>query len=382
MIVAGEASGDAHGAALVQALTETGGDIEFEFFGATGPLLRAAGADAIVCADDLSILGLIEISRALPKFWQAFKQLKKAAVDRKPHAVILIDWPDFNLRLARALHRRGLKVIYYISPQLWAWRSYRVRSIQRDVDLLLAILPFEPEWYAKRGLTRVEFVGHPLVGEVHSRYGREEFCRLHDLDPSQPIVSLLPGSRHKELLRILPPMLEAAAVISRQHREVQFVLAVAPSRSLAEAQRIIAGRNGSSSPATLRIVQHETREALAASDAAAVASGTATLEAALVGTPMVIVYKESTVNWHTLGRLITAEHFGLVNLIAGRRIVNELMQNNLNGELLATEIISLLRKERNETQRLQLHEVAARLGEGGASLRAAQRILEALREWK
>ncbi len=144
---------------------------DFEFFGATGALMRAAGVEPIVRSDDLAILGLLEIGRALPKFWKAYKLLKQAAIERKPDAVILVDWPDFNLKLARALHRRGIKVIYYISPQLWAWRSYRARSIQRDVDLLLSILPFEKDWYAERGIEHVEYVGHPLAREVSARVG-------------------------------------------------------------------------------------------------------------------------------------------------------------------------------------------------------------------
>jgi lipid-A-disaccharide synthase len=288
-----------------------------------------------------------------------------------------VDWPDFNLRLARSLHRRGLKVIYFISPQLWAWRSYRLKTIKRDVDLLLTILPFEPAWYAERGVTRVEFVGHPLVGEVEARYGREDFCRFNDLDPARPIISLLPGSRRKELHRILPAMLDAAALISVARPDVQFVTVVAPSRSPKEAKEIINARSDAAPlPEIFRIVNHQPREALASSDVAAVASGTVTLEATLLGTPMVIVYKESAINWQLLGRLITTDHYGLVNLIAGERIVTELMQNELNGERLATELMLLLDDQRNQTLRNRLHDVAHQLGEGGASRRAAERILD------
>jgi lipid-A-disaccharide synthase len=377
MIVAGEPSGDAHAATLVRAVREVASDVQLEVFGATGPLLRAAGVHSIIHSDDLSIMGLLEIGRALPKFWRAFKALKQAAIEKKPDAVILVDWPDFNLRLARSLHRRGLKVIYFISPQLWAWRSYRLKTIKRDVDLLLTILPFEPAWYAERGVTQVEFVGHPLVGEVEARYGREDFCRFNDLDPARPIISLLPGSRRKELHRILPAMLDAAALISVARPDVQFVTVVAPSRSTKEAKEIINARSDAAPfPEIFRIVNHETREALAASDVAAVASGTVTLEAALLGTPMVIVYKESAINWHLLGRLITTDHYGLVNLIAGERIVAELMQDELNGERLAAELLLLLDDQRNQTLRSRLHDVAHQLGEEGASRRAAARILE------
>jgi lipid-A-disaccharide synthase len=384
MIVAGEASGDAHAASLVEALRAVDPETHFEFFGATGPLMRAAGVDSVVRSDDLSILGLLEIGSALPKFWRAYKLLKQAALERKLDAVILVDWPDFNLKLARALHRRGLKVIYYISPQLWAWRSYRARTIQRDIDLLISILPFEQDWYADRGIDQVEYVGHPLAGEVRARFDRAEFCRQTKLDPKLPIVSLLPGSRRKEVERILPSMLEAAALISARHPEVQFVVVVAPSRTSDEVRAIVRAQRATPEPlpSCLHIVSGQSREALAGSDVAAIASGTATLEAALLGTPMVVVYKESWLNWNTLGRLITTDHYGLVNLVADERVATELMQDDLNGERLANELLLLLDKQRNEDARQRLREVADQLGEGGASQRAAVVVLEALQEWK
>jgi len=377
MIVAGEASGDAHAAHLVQALHEIAPDDHFEVFGSTGPQLRAAGVESIVDADQLAILGIIEVGTALPRFLKAYRRLKQAALDRRPDAVILVDWPDFNLRLARALHDRGLKVIYYISPQLWAWRAHRVHSLQRNVDLLLSILPFEKDWYAARGMNHVHYVGHPLAGEVRARFDREEFCRRHQLDPSRPVIALLPGSRRKELVRILPPMLGAAALMAEERADVQFVVVAAPNREPSEVEEIVAA--GPLAKDSIRIIHQETREALAAADAAAVASGTATLEAALLGTPLVIGYRESFINWHVLGRLITTEHYGLVNLIAGRRMAPELMQNDLNPKRLAKELLALLDPERNRTMRAELREVAERLGEGGASRRAAQAILDFVR---
>ena len=381
MIVAGEPSGDAHAAALVDALRNAEPNSELEFFGATGPLMRAAGVESVVQSDQLAILGLLEIGLALPKFWRAYESLKRAALERMPDAVILVDWPDFNLKLARALHRRGLKIIYYISPQLWAWRGYRARSIERNVDLLLSILPFEKDWYADRGIDQVEYVGHPLAGEVRARHDRAEFSRQLKLDPKLPIISLLPGSRRKELERILPPMLEAAALISARHPQVQFVVVVAPGRSSDEIRDIVRAQRATPEPlpACLHIVSGQSREALAASDAAAIASGTATLEAALLGTPMVVVYKESLINWHTLGRLITVDHYGLVNLVADERVATELMQDDLNGERLASELLLLLDEQTNENVRERLREAANQLGEGGASQRAAETILAALK---
>jgi lipid-A-disaccharide synthase len=383
MLVAGEESGDAHAAALVGALRERAPGVRFELFGSTGARMRGAGVESVVREDDLAITGLAEIARALPRFWAAYRALKRAALARRPDAVVLVDWPDFNLVLARALRRKGLRVIYYISPQLWAWRSHRVRQVRRDVDLLLTILPFERAWYAVRGVTHVEFVGHPLAGAVAPRASREEFCARHRLDPARPVVALLPGSRRKEFERILPVMLDAAALVSRKVPAAQFVVALASRRAPAEAARAIgAHAEGAGLAPRLRVAHGEAREALAASAAAAVCSGTATLEAALVGTPLVVVYKESALNWHTLGRLIEVEHYGLVNLIAGERVAPELMQDDFTGDSLARELLALLEPGRNASARARLREAVARLGEGGASLRAADAVLGALRRWR
>ena len=371
MIVAGEPSGDAHAAALVKAISESA---TVDCFGATGPLMRAAGVETVVNSDELAIMGIVEVGRVLPKFINAFRKLKTAALEKSPDAVVLVDWPEFNLRLASALHRRGLKVIYYISPQLWAWRPRRVKNIKRDVDLLLSILPFEAEWYRAQGVEHVAFVGHPLSGEVKAQFGRAEFCRRNHLDPARPIISFLPGSRRKELERILPPMLEAIERLRTARGEVQPVVVAAPSRTIAEIREMMSG----SDPGAIKVVEQQTREALAASDAAAVASGTATLEAALLETPMVVVYKESSINWHTLGRLITVPHFGLVNLVAGKEIAKELMQDDLTGDSLAQELLKLLEPDTNKAMREQLRDVAHKLGQPGASQRAAELILKSL----
>jgi lipid-A-disaccharide synthase len=383
MLVAGEESGDAHAAALVRALREAGAGARFEFLGSAGAAMAREGVEPVVREEDLAITGLVEIARALPRFWAAYRALKRAAIERRPDAVVLVDWPDFNLALARSLRRRGLRVIYYISPQLWAWRSHRVRQVRRDVDLLLTILPFEREWYNARGVSHVEFVGHPLAGSVAARLTREEFCARHGLDPSRPTVALLPGSRRKEFERIAPVMLDAAARALETKPDAQFLLALAARRSREEAERIISSHpSGARLAPQAKVVYDEAREALAASDAAAVCSGTATLEAALLGTPLVVVYKESALNWHTLGRLIEVEHYGLVNLVAGRRLAPELLQDDFTGDKLARELLTLLEPDKNKEVRAQLREATARLGEGGASRRAAEAVLAALRRWK
>lgn len=385
MIVAGEPSGDAHAASLVSALRERAPDTTFEFFGGTQGLMRDAGVESVVNTDELSITGLVEIASALPRFRRAYQKLKRAGLEREPDAVVLVDFPDFNLRLARAFHSRGLRVIYYVSPQLWAWRGYRVRQVRRDVDLLLALLPFEPAWYAARGVAHVEFVGHPLGVEVRRLDNRAEFCRRHGLDPAREIVALLPGSRRKELERILPVMLEAAKLVSRERARAQFVVALAPTRAPEEAERIastVFNSHDEARDVSLRVVRGETRTTLSAADAAAVASGTATLEAALTETPLVVVYKESRLNWHVLGSLISVEHYGLVNLVAGERVAPELMQYDFTPAALARELVKLLDPEHNARTRERLRAATARLREARASESAADATLRALRDWR
>jgi len=377
MIVAGEASGDAHSAALIEALRELSPDTEFEFFGAAGPKMRSAGVDAIVDSDDFAIVGLAEIARALPMFWSAFTKLKQAAVVRKPDLVILVDFPEFNLKLAKTLKRQGFRVVYYISPQLWAWRKYRVSAVRKYVDLMLTILPFEKEWYASNGVPQVEYVGNPLANEVHSRIGKEEFCKIHKLDSNRPVISLLPGSRQTEITRILPEMLAAAELIVNERRDVQFVVAAASTKARNSIDPIIRNEvlKGLRIPETLIVVEKNTYEALNASDAAAVTSGTATLETGIIGTPLVVVYKGSTLNYKLLRPLINVEHFGLINLIAEKRIAKELIQNDFTPEALSAEIIRLLEPDVNSSVRGDLRSAVAKLGTGGASKKAAEAIL-------
>jgi lipid-A-disaccharide synthase len=380
MIVAGEASGDAHAAKLVKAMRELLPEADLEFFGAAGPRLRGVGVEAIVPADELSIVGLPEIAKALPNFLKAFRDLRNAAVKRKADAVILVDFPEFNLKLAKSLKKRGLKVIYYISPQLWAWRKYRIRSIRDHVDLLLTILPFEKDWYAKHGVFNIEYVGSPLAREVHADSSKEEFCERHGLFPDKPIISLLPGSRHKEIVRILPIMIEAASLMIKRINEIQFVIAAASARNRKEIESALleVKNSGLRLPVMLLTVDDETYDALNASDAGAVASGTATLETGIIGTPMAIVYKTSGFNYKLMRPLISVEHFGLINLIAGERVARELIQDDFSAATLSAELFRLLDPIENSLMREQLKEAADKLGHGGASKRAAKAILKQL----
>lgn len=378
MIVSGEASGDGHAAKLVTALREL--SPEAVFFGAAGPRMRDAGVDTVVRSDEFSIVGLAEIALALPMFLRASKALRSVAVERKPDVVILVDFPDFNLKLAKSLKKQGFRIVYYISPQLWAWRKYRISTIKRYVDLMIAILPFEKQWYAEHGVRHVEYVGSPLAREVHSSVEKRQFCVNHGIDPRLPIVALLPGSRHKEIVRILPVMLAATDNIAYKRPETQFLIAAADERSKSEIGKIVESYRitSESGGAVLKIIENETYDVLNASDAAAVASGTATLETGIIGTPMAIVYKTSALNYKLLEPLIDVEHYGLINLIAEQRVAKELIQDEFSSESLADEILHLLRPDVNAAMRVKLEQAAEKLGHGGASKRAAEAILRLL----
>ncbi|MCP9496357.1 MAG: lipid-A-disaccharide synthase [Pyrinomonadaceae bacterium MAG19_C2-C3] len=380
MIVAGEASGFSHAARLVEALRHHAPETAFEFFGATGKPMRDAGVETIAQMDDMARVGIVEVGRVFHRYWRIYQQLQNIAAMRRPDACILVDFPEFNLRLARKLHRQGLKVIYYISPQLWAWRKRRVRIVRDDVDLLLSILPFEVEWYARHDVHHVNYTGNPLTGEVHRTLTPEEFCLKHNLQFFHPIISLLPGSRRQELTRHLPLMIQAAEALLDTHPNAQFIVALAPNRDTSELASQL--KLHPTLAARFRFVHGETYDALAASDAAAVASGTATLEAAIIGTPLVVVYRESALNWHTLGRLIDVEHFGLVNLVAGKRLAPELIQHDFTPERTARELALLLKPSHNAHTRAQLRAAVVRLGSGRASERAAEIIIGHLRMWK
>lgn len=377
MIVVGEASGDGHAARLIRALRAGNPGTQFTIFGSAGAEMRSEGVEAIVDAENLAIIGGLEIARELPMFWQAFRKLKHAAVERRPDAVILVDFPDFNLRLAKSLKKQGLSVIYYISPQVWAWKKFRVRHFRKYVDLLISILPFEKEFYANEGFDRVEYVGSPIAAEVRPKTGRDEFRAKYGIGSTLPLVALLPGSRKVEVERIFPDLLKAAKLIRKRVPGVRFVVPLANTRSIEELNRVAAAAKIDTEDLekTLTVVSGETYEAIAASDAAAVASGTATLETAVLGTPLVVVYKASALNYFILRPFISIDTFGLVNLVAGRRLATELIQDDLKPEILADEVVRILDPEVNRKMRLDLEEVRRKLSGENASVKAAEIVI-------
>lgn len=380
MIVSGEASGDAHAAKLVRAIRELAPAAEF--FGAAGPRMREAGVEPVVVSDELSVVGLAEIGRALPVFMRAMRDLRSAAGERNPDVVILVDLPDFNLKLAKTLKKKGCKVVYYISPQIWAWRKYRISTIKKYVDLMLAILPFEKEWYSKNGVQNVEYVGSPLAREVHPNTGREDFRKKYELDLSDPVVALLPGSRHKEIVRILPVMLEAAAEMTVKYPNIQFLIASTDKKGTRDIESILTTLREEKKIVVpnLKTIENETYDVLNASDVAAVASGTATLETGIIGTPLAIVYKTSKINYLLLEPLIKVDHFGLINLIAESRLATELIQDEFKAETLSDELFRLLDPKVNSEMRIKLKQTADKLGHGGASARAAQAIMHLIEQ--
>jgi lipid-A-disaccharide synthase len=404
MMVAGEASGDKHGAALARALQKLYPDTRFDIFGSGGDEMRAAGVETLVDARETAVIGIPEIARAIGRLYGAYRTLLEAARARRPETVVLIDWPDFNMRLARRLSREGFKIVYYISPQVWAWRRYRVRALRRDVERMLVILPFEEEFYKEVGID-VEYVGHPLAEAVRVASTRDEFARRHGLDQSRPIIALLPGSRHKEIYYHLPAMLDAAlrlrnsdfglrieaqagpvnpqseiAACEAHHPPYipQFIVPLASTVDRNQVDAIIreAGREASSG---VTLIERDTYDALGHAEIAVVASGTATVEAALIGTPMVIVYRASELNWRLIRPLIHLDTFGMVNLIAAKRVVPELIQHDVTGEKIAREVTQILSDPvRLARMREDLKQVSERLRAGGGSgaLRAARAVME------
>jgi lipid-A-disaccharide synthase len=373
LISCGEPSGDLYGAELVRHLRERVRDLDV--FGLGGDRLQAQGSRLVAHVRDLAVVGLLEVVSHLPRLRRAFRALLDEVDAVRPDLVVLVDYPDFNLRLARQVHRRGIPVFYYVSPQVWAWRRGRVRGIRETVSRMLVIFPFEEALYREAGVP-VTFVGHPLVDLVRPAPDRAAFLRASGLDPDRPVIAILPGSRPKEIGHNLTELARAAELLRRRKPELQFLVALAPSIDRAPLERAFAASGA-------RLVAGATHAALGSATLALVASGTATVEAALLGVPMVVVYRISRLSYG-LGRpLIDVPHFAMVNLIAGRAVVPELMQSDFTADRVATEVSALLDDPaRREAMRRDLAEVRRRLGEPGASARAAGVVAEALGEVK
>jgi lipid-A-disaccharide synthase len=371
LLSAGEASGDNYGAQLIEALRQL--SPQAEFFGMGGEKMEAAGCDVLVHAREVAVVGLVEVITHLPAIRKHFNHLVQEAKRRRPDAAILIDFPDFNLRLARELHALGIPVFYFVSPQLWAWRTGRVGLIKKYVRKMIVIFPFEQDFYRGHGVD-VAYVGHPLAYQPLPEISREEFAAKYKLDAGKPWLGLLPGSRRRELRLNLPVMLEATELLEKQGNNFEYLLPVASTLNK-EWVRYQLG------PAYTKIkLTDDAQATVMQSRAAVVASGTATVESALTGTPFVVVYRLSPLTW-LLGRgMVSLDTFAMPNLVAGKKIVPELIQSAFTADAVVTELRKIV-PEGDARRKMQeeLRDVARKLRESGGdeapAVRAAREIL-------
>lgn len=334
LVSAGETSGDRYAAGLVEALAARLPDARF--FGCAGPKMRDLGVEAIVRTEDLAVVGLFEVARHVPRIYGLFRRLDRSAAALAPDLAILTDAPDFNLRLAARLRRAGIPVVYYVAPQVWAWRKRRIHRIRELVDLLLVIFPFEEGYFRERSVD-ARFVGHPLCDLAKASSNRADFLSRHSLNPSEPLVALLPGSRKGESLRHLPALEEAARRLTESGVR-QFVL---PASATTGKQFFAERWRGPE----IRIVENRFQDCVGHADVALVASGSATVETALLGTPMVSFYRLSWSSYYLARLLVDVQYYTMVNLLAGKQVIAECIQHECTGAKLASEAIRLLQQE-------------------------------------
>lgn len=372
MIVAGEASGDLHGSNLVRAALRL--DPSLSFFGIGGERMRAAGVDTLVDSSEMAVIGLVEVLAHFDVIARAFLKLRKILTSDPPDLLILIDYPDFNLLLARVARKAGVKVLYYISPQVWAWRVGRVKKIARLVDRMAVVFPFEVPFYESAGVP-VTFVGHPLADIVRPTMSRSDALDAFGLDPARRTVGLFPGSRRGEVARLFPVIMESAALLKARYPDLQFILPLAPSLTMADI-----GPRLAASGLAVKVVRDNIYDVMQVCDAIVTVSGTVTLEIALMGTPMVVIYKVSPLTYEVGRRLIKVDHIGICNIVGEERVVPELIQHEASAERIAAEIGRYLDDGAYARQvRGKLGVVKEKLGAGGCSEKVAGIIAEMIR---
>lgn len=369
MIVAGEASGDIYGAQLASETARLSPNLRF--FGIGGERMREAGVETLVDSSDMAVVGLVEVLRHFDVIAQAFLRLKRILLDDPPALLVLIDYPGFNLRLARVARRRGVRVLYYISPQIWAWRQGRVRKIARLVDHMAVIFPFELPFYQRAGVPAT-FVGHPLYDLVAVSASREQAAASFGLDPSRGIVGLFPGSRRGEVQRLLPVIVQAAGLLKQRFPDLQFVL---PLASTLHEEEITPHLPVFGLDVT--ITRERIHDLIRACDAVISVSGTVTLEIALIGTPMVVMYKVSPITYQLARCLVKVDNIALCNIVAGETVVKELIQDDASADAIAAEIGTILHDDAYRNAMLaRLSTVRSRLGRGGAAHNVARLVLK------
>ncbi|MBZ5611147.1 MAG: lipid-A-disaccharide synthase [Acidobacteriia bacterium] len=368
---AGEASGDLYAAGLVDALRRRNPDLDF--FGCAGPRMQQAGVRAVVDARSIAVVGLVEVITHIPRVWREYRKLLAAALKTRPEVAILTDSPDFHLRLARQLKKRQIPVIYLVAPQVWAWRKGRLPLMRRTIDRLLCIFPFEPEFFAKHGMDAA-YIGHPLTRLVRPSADRDELRRRFGVSGAAPVIALLPGSRKGEAARHLPILLETVQRIRQASAaaDARFILAVPPGTVPAEStfrERI--------SASSIQLLEGQTWDVLACADLALAASGTVTIEATLLGTPLIAFYRVNNLSWWMGRHLVKVPFYSMVNLVAGRRIVPELIQNELSAARLAEQAVALLAEPAaRENMRRELLVVAQKLSGQDDPMEVAAALVE------
>lgn len=378
MIVTGEASGDLHGANLVRALQSRSSDLSF--CGMGGSELKSLGVDILFDAAKVSVVGIVEVLARLKDIFSAQSILKKRMVADPPDLLILIDLPDFNLLLAKKAKKIGIPVFYYIPPQVWAWRQGRTEIIRERTDKVGVILPFEESFFKKRGVD-ARYVGHPLLDSVRTTLTGEEFYEKYDIAPGKCCIGLLPGSRKQEVRSLLPIFLEAAEIITANLREQPPVFLVPLASTLSENDLDEAGLNRYRAVLDIRVIAEDNYNLMNSCQAVVAASGTVTLELAILSTPMVIVYKLSRITYMLAKLLVKLEYFSLVNLIAGKKVVTELLQDEVKAVTVAEQLLLLVGEtEERKKVLLSLEEVRKKLGGAGASEKAAELVFEILGE--
>lgn len=366
MVIAGEASGDLHGAGLVREMKKRLPALDV--FGIGGDRMKNEGMELVYHISSMSIMGFAEVVKNLLFLRSVERKLEGLLHERRPDVVVLIDYPGFNIRFARKVKQQGIKVLYYISPQIWAWHKSRVKKVKRYVDRMKVVLPFEVDMYKEVGID-VEFVGHPLLEVIGSSVTREHFFAKHGLDRNKKLLGLLPGSRTQEVENILPTMAEVAAELCRSI-PVQAAIGVAANLGLSTLRRCV------SSDSAITFVEHGTYELMANADAAIVTSGTATLEAGWFGTPMAVVYKTSPLTFFLGRMLVDVPNIGLVNIVAGTTVVPEFIQNAMTVENLVRVVGRLLQDDLYaQRMRNELSIIKTRLGGPGASARVADGVI-------
>lgn len=370
-IIAGEHSGDIHGSMLAKKIKEMAPDIEL--FGIGGMRMQEAGVEIIHDMTEFAVVGFSEVIRHLRKFRKIFKEILFHIKIRKPDAVILIDLPGFNLRLGPKIKELGIPVLFYISPQVWAWGKSRIKSMRRFINKLFVIFPFEEEFFKKEGID-VEFVGHPIVDIVKTRYSRQEYRKIMGIRDNEKLIALLPGSREQEVVRILPILLKTAYKIREKLFDTRFIIPAASSYLYDLIHDIISGKNFH-----IGICIGDVYDVLNSSDAAIVSSGTATLEAAWLGTPFVIVYKMSSLSYFIARCLAKVKSAGIVNILAGREIVREYIQGDAKPSKIAEEIIKYITDENVAREKKEEYlKIRGLLGTGNAAQRVAEEVVKFL----